>query len=95
MNFHVTLPVSTNELKNENIKIYPNPVTDIVFIENYIPNTEEFFFEIFDVFGNKVFRSNLSKDKLEVDLTFLKSGLYIVKIQNQNQILLNKKLIKL
>lgn len=67
--------LSVDEFSNDNIKIYPNPVTDRLYFSNneLIKNIS-----IFDLNGKQVLNKNI--DFQYVDISTLKSGVYLVKI---------------
>ena len=80
MKFGNTLSnLSVDEFSNDNIKIYPNPVTDRLYLSNndFIKNIS-----IFDLNGKQVLNKNL--DFQYVDVSTLKSGVYLVKILLNN-----------
>jgi len=69
-------PTAIKEPVNNNILVYPNPVSSILKISN---NSSEKikYFEIFNLYGVKILRS----DKIEnIDISSLKSGFYQLKI---------------
>lgn len=79
--------LSSAETEKKLIKIFPNPVTDKIFIEEA---TEKILqIRIFDIEGTKLFEKN---DK-EIDVIDWPAGIYIIQIITHSQIL-NFKLIK-
>ncbi|MGC9332436.1 MAG: C10 family peptidase [Bacteroidales bacterium] len=66
---------------NNQIKIYPNPFTDKVFIEyNDLDNLN---IDIFDIYGKKVLSiKHFSKNK--INLGYLNAGVFLIKISNKN-----------
>ena len=80
------------DIENEsfaNIKVYPNPVKNILNIDNQNINN----FELYNSFGILVKKENL-KTK-QIDFSDLESGVYILKLHNSNQESFTQKLIKL
>jgi polyhydroxybutyrate depolymerase len=74
---------SLDQLNGTNLlyKAYPNPVNALLEIElSEIANAE---FKIFNVFGNLVLRGELKSQKNSVDLSFLPTNVYFLKINNQ------------
>ena len=71
------IPLSIENLHNDliEISIYPNPVTSKLFIKSDI----ELNFELFDLLGKSVFKTN----NPTIDLTPLNSALYILKVTDQ------------
>lgn len=67
-----------DDLANEHIKIYPNPVNDILNIES----KGEYDFEIYSFLGVKIIEGKLNKQVNIINITKLKSGLYFFKTNN-------------
>ena len=69
---------------NDELLIYPNPVTDILNI------TKEIDIKLYDMVGNLV----ISKEKTtNIDMTNLPSGIYNLSITYNNEII-NNRIIK-
>jgi hypothetical protein len=63
----------------KNINIYPNPTVDKIFIVSNSPQKST----LFNIAGQKILESNA----LELDITDLPSGIYLLNSQStQNQI---------
>src|SRR5690606_26557502 len=85
-------PIAIQELDEENIKLYPNPVTSTLFI-NYADNISVQSIHIYNVTGQKVMEVEaLNQTTLEVN--HLKSGIYFVEIRDDQANKIVKKLIK-
>ena len=69
---------SLREDQNASLKLYPNPVTDVLNIENDFSTNRSFY--LYDVNGRLVIRGNSTK----IDLSYLQSGLYFLNIINNN-----------
>jgi hypothetical protein len=67
-----------NDIKNSNIKIYPNPTNNIINIEGLNKN-ENNTIQFFDVQGKLVITKNIT-EKGTVDLSELNKGVYVIKI---------------
>ena len=73
-----TLTIKTETL-NHTVRIYPNPTTDKIVIVSNSPQHST----LFNTAGQKILESNA----LELDLTDLSTGVYLLNLQNtQNQI---------
>lgn len=86
LNINVQLfnDVKENNSWFNNITLHPNPFNNQVQIVNN--NYEESFkIGIFDVFGKNVYTGINNKDKLNMDLSFLKSGIYYLRAYNNSQ----------
>ncbi|ARV14167.1 T9SS type A sorting domain-containing protein [Polaribacter sp. SA4-12] len=68
-----------DEILTQSIVLYPNPVSDILFIDSEIAITK---IEIYSVLGQKV--KEISSDFKSISFKDLKDGIYIVKIQAEN-----------
>ncbi|MDO9634315.1 MAG: DUF4886 domain-containing protein [Paludibacter sp.] len=63
------------------VSIYPNPVKNLAIIESKQAFSR---IEVLDITGKKVLEeNNLSSNRKEIDLTTLKEGYYIIRIQDQ------------
>ena len=82
-----------NELTGNNgaIKVYPNPVSDELIIENNGPKNR-LSFNILNSIGQIVFKGNLA-ERTVVDTTNFTPGIYLMKIENSRSFEF-KKIIK-
>jgi Secretion system C-terminal sorting domain len=65
----------------EKLTIFPNPVDNLLFIQN---NTEGVsLVKIFRLDGSLLISSNISTDNQSVDVSNLPSGMYVIKMNNQ------------
>ena len=73
--------VFTSILENEvdQINIYPNPVNDLVTIENPVSN-QTMVIELFDSHGNNILRGKLDTGRNKFDLSSYPSGAYIYRV---------------
>ncbi|WP_296385797.1 endonuclease [Winogradskyella sp.] len=82
--------LSAEEFDIANVKLYPNPVKNNLTID--LKSDLDTNIEIYDILGKKVFQSTLNKTST-INLQALKTGIYIVKITQDNATI-SKKLIK-
>jgi len=75
-----TFSVENSEFRD--LKIFPNPIISTFRIENITTNFSGYTIQIFDILGKKCFEQKLPSEN--VDLSFLKSGIYLLKISNGN-----------
>ena len=70
-----------NEIASNSIRIYPNPANDRLYIE-----TQTLTIEIYDVYGRRQNLKNSETQKLRnsIDISELNSGIYFVKIKNED-----------
>ncbi|MFZ4796369.1 MAG: T9SS type A sorting domain-containing protein [Bacteroidia bacterium] len=73
--------VGVNEIKNSMIKIYPNPFTDYIYIDN---KEFKFNFTITNLLGQEI-KSGMSTTKIE-DLQDLQKGIYFLHLFNDKKV---------
>lgn len=81
--------VIADELFKDGIYVYPNPAKNRINIK--IPNERLFQVNIYNLLGKKI----LSTKKKNVDISYFKNGIYIIKITTQKNELITKKIIKI
>jgi len=82
--------MSVIEIKTEAFTISPNPVSDILFIDNNSTSDVESI-QVYDVMGKKVLQELNNFDQIDVSL--LKTGVYLVKIETDKGVI-TKKVVK-
>jgi hypothetical protein len=82
-----------DSILDNDISVFPNPAQDILTIEYYqFTGIEEII--LFDITGKPLFDYKLSGITTNINVSFLSSGVYIIKIFTHNNLFV-KKLIKL
>ena len=83
------------DLAFENLKIYPNPVKDILYID--IPNNHDSVeISIVDIKGSQVLNRQMQSKEIMMDISHLESGMYFMIVKDlQTKEILTKKLIKI
>ncbi len=66
------------ELKSDELKVYPNPVHDVLYVEGIDKETS---LRIFNITGTMVVNMLVPDDK-PIDVSFLKSGVYLFIFEN-------------
>lgn len=74
------------------VKIYPNPVSDILFIENDL-NTPIKSIAIYNIQGSKMLEQDVSVLN-EINLNLLANGLYLIQATDSNNIVSTTKFLK-
>jgi len=74
--------------------IYPNPFFDKITVSLSTNYNSHSIFELYDIVGKRILDSRLYKDRNELDLEYLGSGIYIYRIMNEGKAILSGKLIK-
>ncbi|CAI8239820.1 MAG: Uncharacterised protein [Cryomorphaceae bacterium] len=85
-----TFSVADYDLYSD-IKIFPNPAKDYFTIRGLGTKKTEII--ITDMRGRVVTKQQNIKDEIQVDATFLNSGLYILSIKTEDNNIITKKLI--
>ena len=76
----VTSALKTTFYQFKNLNSYPNPAQN----EFYINIEERAVAEMYTILGNKVYTKNLTNGINVLDLSNLQTGVYIIKISNEN-----------
>ncbi|WP_179351130.1 T9SS type A sorting domain-containing protein [Winogradskyella vidalii] len=79
---HGNYVLSANEFEKENIKIYPNPTKDLLYIDSKALAIEKI--NIFSLVGTSVFQTQYLNQDHAIELSFLKNGLYFAEIIFEN-----------
>jgi hypothetical protein len=82
-----TLSIDQNAFRN--LKIFPNPINDILTIQN----TENITIKIYSINGS-LLKTETSTTNLEVDVSTFSSGIYLIEISNTESTV-KRKIIKL
>jgi hypothetical protein len=73
------------------VKLFPNPVSDALQVQLLADSETTFLFEIFDISGRKINKDVFLKyGNNTVSLGNLENGFYLVKISNQEHLLIEK-----
>ena len=92
---HLQLPskvkiTSTGNVEQAKINIYPNPVTNTLFINSGLENDADL--DIFDLSGNLIKHKTISAAYNRLEVQGLKQGMYILRITN-DKINIKKKIV--
>ncbi len=72
-----------NTQVKKTFEIYPNPVSTNVLNFQFIPNGKTTI-SIFDLSGKKIYEKNTTDPEIQMNIGGLKSGVYLIKVSNQN-----------
>lgn len=94
LNYATDVPVEISDFNKENnFMIYPNPVMDYLQIQ-----TKNIFFnayiQLFDIYGKLIHEQSFTDEQSTVNMSNLASGVYLLKIKNNNKIIITQKVIK-
>jgi len=90
---YITVQQSTGilntEVSNNQIKIYPNPIKDFLFVE--FENDKMINIKIYNIFGILVYiNKDFANINNKIDLSVLPSGIYLLKFQTNNEVITKK-----
>ena len=79
--YNNTAQLSTKETEavKKTLKTYPNPVKEVLNIENIEKNLS---LQIFDLSGKLVLETKTNDSKISIDTKSLQKGQYIVSVEN-------------
>lgn len=93
LTFNVPTVVSVNQVIIENtLKLYPNPASDLISLSAAYPIIAENI-TIFDATGKEIVQYHNSNLPFEMDIQNLSPGLYIIRLQQSNNVC-NLKFVK-
>ena len=73
------------------ISLYPNPVENLLIVQSNTSSVNKV--EIFNIEGQQILEFYSDRQRIEIDLTQIPSGLYFAKISSGNDVIA-KKIIK-
>ncbi len=79
----------------QRINIYPNPVNNILYIDNYDLRFTNYDVQIIDITGKTVQQLKISNQQSSINVSHLLTGIYFLQLQNNSSTILTKKIIKL
>ncbi len=88
-------PVHIKDINDNLIRIYPNPANDLIYIN--IPNHSSFTnikIELCDIYGKTVLSKDIINNINELNISKLKPGIYIIKLNSDNKLNQEFKIIK-
>ncbi|MDG1790016.1 MAG: T9SS type A sorting domain-containing protein [Flavobacteriaceae bacterium] len=81
-----------NDLIAPTVSLYPNPSNELINIS--LDKDRLTKIELFDITGKLLFKKELNSNIYALNIANYPSGTYLVKVYNQNNASLNKKIIK-
>jgi hypothetical protein len=81
--------LSTDDAAQQNVRIYPNPAIDLIRIDAAV-NVDSY--QIFDTLGKEIQQGKILNN--EIDVTLLKKGMYILKLNNDSGLKKTVKFVK-
>ena len=83
-----------NENTHLNYKLYPNPITDVLSIENTTLNISKI--RVYDVLGNIIYEDyqSIKTSSIHLDFSLFSKALYFVEIEDNNKTCVRYKIMK-
>ncbi|MEI7596151.1 MAG: T9SS type A sorting domain-containing protein [Bacteroidota bacterium] len=75
--------IANNNIEKTNMNVYPNPATDFITIENMALGSE---LSIVNISGQEILYQNISSEKVQINISNLNRGIYIVKISSVSRV---------
>ena len=75
--------LATNNFKNGTFAAYPNPVIDVLNL-SYTKEISDV--AVYNMLGQQVYAKSLNAKNAQIDLSFLNSGNYVVKLTSDNEV---------
>ncbi|AXG68283.1 hypothetical protein KORDIASMS9_00476 [Kordia sp. SMS9] len=85
-------PLSVNEIADFQVKLYPNPATDILYIE--LEKSELIRLQLVDIHGKQILTKTATSKQIELNISNLKSGMYFLKLSSNTARLTKKITVK-
>ena len=85
-------PDAVSQLINPDIKIYPNPTEDDLYIET--ENTDYKNIKLFDIQSNCIFSQETDRSLIHLDIRNLPTGVYVLQLFNRGQIIVKQIIVK-
>ena len=73
-------PVSNACLSEENILVYPNPVTDVIILEHLMPG----LIAIYDMNGKRMNEVSVEGTSVSIPVSELPQGIYLIKFKSND-----------
>jgi hypothetical protein len=84
---NVSVTTSISEANKGFFQIFPNPANTLLFAPTGV-------LTVYDILGNEVLRLNNTNSSLPINVSAISTGIYLVKLQNNNTILSQKLIIQ-
>ena len=81
------------EYRNNDVRIYPNPVTDKIFL-NLLPEDLNSAITLYTANGGELTKIRASSTIMEIDMTNYNPGIYMIKIVTPNGRIFHEKILK-
>jgi hypothetical protein len=83
----------SGEISENQFYIYPNPVQDMVNFDIFLLNTGSYRLDIYSITGSKLDEINITNKSFSLSVSQYTSGVYFLKLYNDNELVATKKMI--
>lgn len=91
----ISWPTQINPIETNNkIAVYPNPISNILTIENLDPALSNYQINIVNVTGNSIYNCTLAEKKKIINTESFSKGMYFIQIKNEMQKIYTFKITK-
>lgn len=90
----VDRPLAVEEFEEVGLKVYPNPVSDVCRVECEMWDGGFMSLNVYDIFGKEVKREVLDGGVKVIDMSGLASGIYVMKVMRDGNVVATQKLVK-
>ena len=84
----------TTGRKEPDIKIYPNPTTDIINIDLGNEELKNASVKLLNTLGDCIFQNSVTDRKVTLDMTGYSTGIYHLQIEMNNEVIIYRKILK-
>jgi len=76
---------TTDETLKDEIKIYPNPVSNEINIEIEKGNLQDYMVSLTDMAGKQIYSKSFKEKKIKINTSHFQKGIYILSIETKNK----------
>jgi hypothetical protein len=82
--------IEDKSLSENQFNTYPNPTQSILTIEIFNEISDRNYLSIININGQQLISQSITKPKTEIDISYLTTGIYIVKVWNEREVMVTK-----
>jgi hypothetical protein len=83
-----------NDSLATSIVVYPNPVSDVLFLNMGNQDYSGLVYQVFDFSGKLLMNELISEPISEIKFDYLRSGMYLFVVRRNNEFIISTKIIK-
>ena len=85
--------ISVDELKGNNVKVFPNPASSIIMVQ--LEEYKNYEVEIFDIMGKKISQKDFIGTAISISLQEIPSGMFLLNVFENHKRIYSGKVVKL